>query len=256
MPKVHELLAVEGALKAQAEKTRSDLTNTFRNKPHHFSEKLVSYKPFADGESTMVESQLDLQTTVPDELKWIAPFLTKALDVSFQVAEANTIARADVVIDDGTVLLVSVPATALLELEKRARELQQFVEAIPTLDPAKGFAPDHDRGANVFKAREDKKRRTKKVQEPLVLHPGTDKIAAQVQLITKDVEVGEITTLEWSGLITVASKGDMLARVEDFSRAVKKARSRANDTEIPKTDVKLGSAIVDYVFGLKSAEAA
>ncbi len=250
MPKLHELLAVEGNLKAQADKTRAELMGTFEKKTHLFTEKIVSYKPFGENEQTVVEGQLDIQTTVPKELKWISEFLIKSLNVSYQVAEANTIARADVVMEDGTTLLSNLPATSLLELEKRAKELHDFVAAIPTLDPAKGFRLDADKGDGIFKAREDHKTRTKKVNKVLTLAPPTDKHPAQVQVVTEDTPVGEITTLEWSGLITTAAKGDMLGRVEMLTRAVKKARARANEAEISKNDNKIGADIINYVFGL------
>src|SRR5205807_141875 len=107
-----------------------------------------------------------LQSTVPDELRWISDFLVRSLDVSYQVSEANTAARANVELEDGTVLLSNVPATTLLELEKRMKEMQDLVNSIPTLDPAKGFKQDPDRGANVYKAREDVRTRTKKTQRP------------------------------------------------------------------------------------------
>lgn len=249
--KLHELLAVDGNLKQQAEKTRADLMGTFEKKTHLFTEKTVSYKPFEETSPTVVESQLDIQTTVPKELKWIAPFLIKSLDVSYLVAEANTVARADVVLDDGTVMLSQVPATSLLELEKRCKELHDFVAAIPTLDPAKGFRADAEKGAGIFKAREDRKTRTKKTNKILTLAPPTDKHPAQVQVVVEDVPVGDITTLEWSGLITTATKGDMLERVESLTRAVKKARSRANDIEVAKDDSrKIGAQVINYVFGL------
>lgn len=251
MSKLHELLAVDGNLKAQADKTRTELIGTFEKKQHHFTEKVQSYKPFEENASTVVEGQLDIQTTVSKELKWISDFIIKSLDVSYQVAEANTVARADVTLENGSVLLSQVPATSLLELEKRAKEMHDFVAAIPTLDPAKGFRLDPDKGDGIYKAREDKKTRTKKTNKVLTLAPPTDKHPAQVQLVTEDVPVGEITVLEWSGLITTAAKGDMLSRVEDFARAVKKARSRANEVEIPKNENKIGAKIVNYIFGLQ-----
>jgi len=249
--KLHELLAVEGNLKSQADKCRTELTATFKSKQHHFTEKIVSFKPYEENSQAIVESQLDLQTTVAKELKWLSEFAIKALDVAYQVAEANTIARADVILENGVVLLKNLPATALLELEKRAKELHDFIDSIPTLDPAKGFRPDADRGDGIFKAREDRKTRTKKMNKVLTLAPPTDKHPAQVQLVTEDVPVGDILTLEWSGLITTADKGDMLSRVEEFARAVKRARSNANGVEIPKSDVKIGAAIVNYIFAMK-----
>lgn len=250
MAKLHELLAVDRNLKGQAEKTRTELMTTFEKKTHLFSEKTVSYTPYGEGGQTVVEGQLDIQTTVAKELKWISEFLVKALDVSYQVAEANTIARADVILEDGTTLLSQVPATALLELEKRAKELHDFVVSIPTLDPAKGFRLDVDRGIGIFKARDDRKVRTKKTNKVLTLAPATDKHPANVQVVVEDVPVGDIVTLEWSGLITTAAKGDMLSRVEDLTRAVKKARARANDTEVSQKDQKIGANVVNYVFGL------
>ena len=250
MAKLHELLAVDGNLKSQADKTRTELMNTFEKKTHHFTEKTVTFKPFEEGADTVTESQLDIQTTVTKELKWLSDFLIKSLDVSYQVAEANTIARADVILDDGNILLSRVPATSLLELEKRMKELHDFVVAIPTLDPSKGFRPDPDRGSDIFKARQEDKTRTKKIQKPLTLAPATDKHPAQVQLVTEDIPVGTITTLEWSGLITVAAKGDMLYRVESLTRAIKQARSRANDSYVDTSAQKIGAELIGYVFAL------
>ncbi len=250
MPKLHELLAVEANFKAQADKTRAELMSTFEKKTHHFTEKTVSFRPFEEGHETVVESQLDLQTTVPQEIRWLSTFIIQSLDASRAIAEANTFAKADVVLEDGTVLLKDVPATSLLELTKRADELQHFVNAIPTLDPAKGFQPDPARGADVYKAREDKQVRTKKTNKVVVLYPHTEKHPAQVQVVDDVVPVGEITKLEWSGLITPAAKSQLLSRVEDFTRAVKKARSRANEAEIPKDNstIKIGGVIYNYIF--------
>lgn len=252
MSKLHELLAVDGNLKAQADKTRQDLINTFEKKSHHFTEKTVKFNSSEEGVPSVIESQLDIQTTIPKELDWLAPFLVKSLDVSYQVAEANTIARADVVLEDGTVLLSQLPATSLLELEKRAKELHDFVSSIPTLDPAKGFRLDPDKGFGIFRAREENKTRTKKINKPLTLAPATDKHPAQVQMVTEDVPVGTIQTIEWSGLITTATKGDMLNRVEMLTRAFKRARSKANEVEIDKTPQKVGGAIINFVFGINT----
>jgi hypothetical protein len=249
VPKLHEILAVNTNLAAQAAKTRTELMETFKKKVHHFTEKQVSFQPFEEGQPPVVESQLDLQTTVKKELVWLAPFLDKAIDAAYQVAEANTSARADVVLDDGTVLLSNMPATSLLELEKRAKELHDFVYSIPTLDPAKGFSEDSQRGDGVYRARDDHKKRTKKETKVLVLAPATDKHPAQAQTYVEDVPIGDIVTLEWSGLLTVADKGDMLSRVEDFTRAVKQARSRANDLTVDTRDQKIGQKITDFIFG-------
>lgn len=250
MPKLHELLAVERDMKAQAEKCRTDLAETFKKKEHHFTAKITQFKPYGEGEAEKIEEQLDLQTTVPKELKWVSEFIIKAMDVSYQVAEANTTARADVVLEDDTVLLKDMPTSALLELEKRMEELRLFVAAIPTLDPVKGFRPDPDRGTDVFKARDIVTVRTRKVTKFQSVAKATDKHPEQIKEVVEDTPTGDIVKMEWSGMLTVAVKGDMLNKVEVLARAVKKARARANEVDIPKTGIKIGATLINYVFGL------
>ena len=248
MSKLHELLAVEGDLRTQAESCRADLKNTFEKKAHHFSKKLVSFSSSVDGSPDKIESQLALQSTIEKELDWIGEKIQKALDAGHQIDLANTKALADVVLEDGTVFLKQVPCTSLLRLEHRIVEVRDLIHAIPTLDPAKGFEPDTSEGAGIFRAREVNKTRTNKIQKHIVVVPPTKEHPAQVAIVSEDVPVGTIKEQEWSSLLTVAAKGAMLDRVEDLLRSVKKARARANDMDI---DVKLnniGKAVLEFVF--------
>jgi len=257
MPKLHELLAVEGPLKGQADKCRGELLHTFDKKTHHFGEKTVTVIPLHDtGAPAVVEEQLDLQTTIRKELAWLSDLWAKAMDGAFAVAQANTGANADVILEDGTTLLSKVPATALLELLKRAAEIQELASKIPTLDPTKGYQIDntHKESAHgVYKAREDRKIRTKKETKALVLYDATDKHPAQVKEITVDEPIATIQTQQWSGLITPAEKSDMLDRAEQLTRALKSALSRANSIDIPKSDIKVGKILLSYVFDGKKA---
>jgi hypothetical protein len=248
--KLHELLAAEGNLETQAIQTRTDLANTFEKKRHLFEEKRTLFTPSEEGKAPVLEAQSDIQSTVKKELEWITPHLVKALDASYQVAETNTNARADVVLDDdaATVIAKGVPATALLELEKRLNEwVLQLVKGVPTLDPAKGFQPDTQRDVGIFKAREVNKTRTRKDAKPIVLYAATKEHPAQTQLINVDVPIGNISEQEWSGLITPAEKSEMLNRAEQLIRAVRKARSRANDAEVDPTK-RIGKRLIGYVF--------
>lgn len=246
MAHLHELLAVESSLEGQAAKCRSDLINTFEKKRHLFEEKTVIFAPLAEGEKEVVESQLDIQSTVPKELDWLSGHIIKALDISFQVAEANTKARADVVLEDDTILLKNLPATALLELEKRVGEIRDLVNAIPTLDPAKSFAPDPNRN-NIYKAREITKNRTKKTQKVIIKYEATKEHPAQTELVSEDAVVGKIREIEWSGLITPGQKANLLNRVDILSRAVRRARSRANEVEVDNNQ-KIGAVLIGYLF--------
>lgn len=247
--KLHELLAVETNLETQAGKVRSDLATTFEKKRHLFEEKRTVFIPLAEGEQQTVELQSDLQSTVAKELDWVQGHITKALDASYQVAETNTKARSDVILEDDaqTVVLKDVPATALLELEKRLAEIGTLIGAIPTLDPAKGFALDAQRGVGVFKAREVVKNRTKKTPKVIVKYEATKEHPAQTELVSEDVPTGKIQEQEWSGLMTPGDKSTLLNRVEILSRAVRRARSRANEAEVDTTK-KIGARLLKYIF--------
>jgi len=248
MSKLHELLAIENDTRAQAEATRKDLENTFDKKGHHFTKKVVTFKSNSDGVPDKVESQLNLQTTVASELKWISEKIGKAIDTGHQVDVANTTAKADVTLDSGDVLLKDLPATSLLRLEHRLTEVRSLVHSIPTLDPAKGFEPDPKEGEGIYRARNDERQRTEKQFSFQVMVPATDKHPAQVKELMLDKPIGTILTQEWSSLITVSDKGRMLDRIEELLRAVKKARARANDMKIDDAKDKIGAKVLDYVF--------
>lgn len=255
MAKLHELLAVEGQLKGQAEAARKDLMNTLAKKEHLFSEKRKTFQPNEAGREAIVEEESAIQTTVADELEWIAELWGKALDVSYSVAEANMSAVADVVLEDGTTLLTKVPATALLELEKRAGEIQDLIKTIPTLDPAKAFKPDGDRPRGTYRARDVRKFRTKKTFVPLVLAQATKEHPAQVKEGWEDQPIGTVVEQEWSALITPKAKGEMLERAEELRRAIKQARQRANDNDLPKDGQrKVAAVLFGYAFDGRKPE--
>lgn len=251
--KLHELLAVETNLETQANKVRADLAATFEKKRHLFEEKRIVFQSADEKTQPQIENQSDLQTTVRKELTLVQEFIGRSLDASFQVAETNTAARANVVLEDeaGTVLLRDVPATALLELEKRIAEIGTLLHAVPTLDPAKGFSPDADRGAGIYKAREVRKTRTAKQKKLFVKYEATKEHPAQTELLDQDVPTGTIQEQEWSGLITPADKSALLARLEIIARAVRRARSRANDAEVD-TAKKIAAPLLKYIFSSNS----
>lgn len=254
MAKLHELLAVGDDLKNQAVKCTKDLINTFDKKRTHFSEKKVIFKSTQDGVPDKVESFLGLQTTVDQELTWLSAMLVKAIDCGHQVDVANLTANADVVLENGTILLRGVPATSLLQLEKRLKEIQELVNAIPTLDPAQGFTVDGDRGTGIYRARDEERARTAKAFKVLTLAPATDKHAAQVEKYSVDEVVGHTLTQEWSSFITVARKSGMLERVEELIRAVKAARARANQIDVDVKTNKVGRDLLNYALYGTSGE--
>lgn len=247
MAKLHELLAVDGNLKGQALKTRTDLTQTFEKKKHLFEEKLSTYTPDNGGPAETRE-QKDIQSTVRKEVDWITPILVKSWDAAYAIDIANVSAKGDIILDNDEVLAKDVPATALLQLEHRVKEVLELVKVIPTLDPTKGFRPDEQREKGIFKARENRKDKTEKTEDFVVVVPSTKEHPAQVAKVNKDVKIGTILDQEWSAMLAPATKAELITRGEELLRAVTKARSRANGLEIDVKTHKIGKTLLEYVF--------
>ena len=248
MAKLHQLLATDSSLKGQAQKCRTEMQVTLEKKRHLFEEKRVTFQSSAEGSAAVTEDQRDIQTTVRKEVSWLNAILAKAIDAAYAIDLANTMAKADVVLESGAILLKDVPATALLQLEKRVKEVQEFLRTIPTLDPAKGFTLDPNKEPGIYVGREVRKNRTSKEIVPLVLYAATDKHPAQVEKINKDIVTGTILEQEWSSLITPALKAELLERSEEMYRAIATARSKANDQEIDTKSNKIGEQLLDYIF--------
>ena len=123
-----------------------------------------------------------------------------------------------------------------------------MIAAIPTLDPAKGFKPDPDQGADIFVAREVTKPRTRKGKKLYIKYEATEKHPAQTELIDEDIPVGTTTDQEWSSLITPAKKAELLEKAEILSRAVSRARAKANEHAIEVKELKIGETLLDFVF--------
>lgn len=255
MAKLHELLAVESNLSDQANKTREDLTATFHGKRHLFEEKKVTFIANEENSQRVTEEQQDIQSTVAKEFEWFTGIMAKAIDADHNIDEANTQARADVELEDGTVIVKGIPATSLLQLERRITEMRGLVDAAPTLDPAKGFQPDPQRGHGFYQARLQARDRTKKIPTTLVKYPATDKHPAQTEVFMEDKPVGKIETQEWSAMLTPATKTELLDRCDILLRAVKKARAKANDIEISTSGLKIGKQLLGYVIAPLRADA-
>jgi len=111
--KLFELIVVNGQLRNQVDTTRKDLQATFEKKRHLFEEKRKTFTANREGAESVVEEVSTIQSTVEAELKWMADLWHKSLDNTYQIARGNALSKADVVLDDGTVLLREVPGTAL-----------------------------------------------------------------------------------------------------------------------------------------------
>lgn len=248
MPKLHELLAGYESTTGQASKVRGELMTTLEKKRHLFEGRKKTFRPQAENTEPQVEAEQEIQSTIGSEIRWVSKYLAKAADVAYQIDVANTSAKADVVTDNGDVVLKDVPTTTLLQLAKRIAEWKELIVAIPTLDPAKGFKEDKAHGQGHWVAREVVKPRTVKTKKVYVKYEATKEHPAQTELLDADVPTGTTLEQEWSGLITPSMKADLLDRVETLYRAVNQARSKANDFALETQGKKIGEDLLNFVF--------
>jgi len=255
MPKPHlyELLAVEQEKKANAERARGQLLEAFRANQAHFTGLRRTFKPFAVDEAKgeiageRLEAETHLVKTVTDELEKTLAVTADAFDVSYQIDEANTQARADLVVD-GKVIAANLPATFLLQLEKRLREVRLLFKDIPTFDPIRMWSPDPAadkpnvlRAEPVVTLRKQRTRKYNVMVEPTKEHP------AQIDIVEVDEPVGEIRAYDWTGMLSPGKKAALLSTIDDLIEAVKTARARANSVEADPAQ-KVAAKIFEHIM--------
>lgn len=237
MTKLHELLAVAGDTAATQTKINEEAKGTFSKKPELFLASTTSVLHLAESEKELdTEESKEMTTTVADKLKYIVRANVRALDVYLQKEAANQKAVGDIIID-GKAIAEKVPATALLGLETKLAELRKVYEAIPTLAPGPKWEIDSQRGVDVYRSSAETKFRTRKTLKPVLMHPPTEHHPAQVQAVNEDVPVARIVEQKWSGMLTSAQKSDLLERIDQLIRAVKRARQRANMETVEKREI-------------------
>lgn len=242
---LHELLAVEGDLEGEHKKITNETTVAFLKKAHLFSGYLKRVKAFDENEPEFPEERTQLESTVDEKLEYNMKSAIRYFDAILQKESTNQNANADLEVD-GVSLGVSLPATFLLGMESRLKRIREVYSSIPTLAPGNDWIQDPNERNGVFKTNTPyQQTRTKKIIRPVVLYEATEHHPAQVEKVSSDERIGITETIEWSGMISPAKKSKYLAKIDTLIRAVKKARQKANKTEIVKRQI--GKEIFDFI---------
>lgn len=252
-PHLHEVLAVEQDLKGNAERTRTATLEIFRSKQNRFNGVRRTFRPFAvseDGDdqgAERLEAETKLTTTVAAELDKAFEAAAAAMTAGYQVDEANTRAKADIVVGDRTIAS-DVPATFLLQLERRLRDVRALFREAPTFDPVRSWVadPDADR-KHVLKAEPVVTIRKQRTRKYNVMYEATAEHPAQIDVVEIDEPVGEIRSYEWTGMLASSKRAALVERVDELIAAVKQARSRAN-AELVDTDNRIGETLRAYLM--------
>lgn len=241
--KLFQHIAVEPELKGAHEKMRAETLKVFKGSDLFvgFSKE---YSPKdADGDKLPPERK-EVVTTVNKRLEWTSKSVIELLDYEMTKDVANMQAKASLEVD-GKVIAENVPATTLLSLEKRLREVREYYDAIPTLDMAKAWKPEDN--SDIFKFGPVVQNKTAKKTVALTLAPATKEHPAQVKDFVEDVTIGHFETMNFSGALHPGNKAGYIERIDKLIVAVKGARMRAN--EVATTDAKIGKSIFDYIHG-------
>ena len=255
MPKLHELLAVEGDLEGIHKKILEENKVTFAKKAGLFFGFLKTLEMFEEGAPKAPEEHQELATTVQGKLDYQTESAIRYFDAVLQKERTNQHAKADIIID-GMTVAKEMPATFLLGLETRLKNLRVVYDVIPTLPPGQNWQKDESMGDHVYVAEHPEETfKTARTTKSKVLVPaqfpkegeGGTSLPAQVDKWEETENVGRYTKKTWSGMISPAEKSVLMGRIDTLIRAVKKARQRANMTEIVK--ISIGKEIFTYIHG-------
>jgi hypothetical protein len=227
MAKLHQVLAIEGTIRADALRRLTDLHRASQ-KPDPMTGLARTYAPRAEDGYPYPGEAKKVQFTAREAVADLEPVLARLLDVTLARDEANTRATASVVID-GQVILEEVPATYLLWLEKQLATVRTFFEKLPVLDPAEAWTWDPHLEHYVSEPVQTAK--TKKVPRAFTKAEATDRHPAQVDVFQEDVPEGTWTLRKFSGALPASRKSQLLDRATALLHAVKYARQQANETE-------------------------
>ena len=101
----------------------------------------------------------------------------------------------------------------------------------------------------LFKNGPHKQGRYIKKTKPVIMAQATDKHPAQIQAVIDDVRIGTYTTMNFSGEVHPGEKAEWLGRIDKLIAATKKARMKANETEVELVDV--GKSLFNFIHGRK-----
>jgi len=146
---------------------------------------------------------------------------------------------------DDVKLAEDVPATFLLNLESRFKDVRDMYAVIPTIEPGRPWKNDKTQD-NTYTADGGTKYKTEKVSDVIVKYPATDKHPAQTEMITLDKNIGSWKTTYFSGALTPLDKSKLLAKIDTLLRAIKQARMRANQEDVDN-EAQIGALLFEFI---------
>jgi len=246
MAKLHELLAVEGDLEGTWKKILAETLVVFNKKVTLFFGFVRKLKMFSESrQNENDEEHKAMTTTVGKKLEYMWVSTIRYFNAIAQKEATNQLAKSDLIVD-GNVLIADMPATLLLGLESRLKQIRDVYDSIPTLPPGMDWEDYPDMGVDVYRTvRTEDAFKTEKSFKVQVLYPATKEHPAQVDKLSETENIGKYEKTHWAGVLSPADKMELLERVDRLIRSVKQARQRANSTQVVKLDI--GKILYEYI---------
>jgi hypothetical protein len=238
--KLYETLALEPDLENKAKEARRTIARLFGN-VEAFTKRIETYTVLLESEPPLQSKETAMAYTVEGLLADFQKEHADFTDISLTKEATNVATSADLIING--VKLATLPATALLNLENRLREIRDLYHDIPTIDPSGVWVFDDNMG--LLKSGPYDKLRTKKVMKTLVKYEATKEHPAQTEVYTEDVPSYNVSETVWNSKLTIADKTDRLARIDKLLQETKAARLRANDVEVNR--VRLADKLYNFI---------
>lgn len=248
MGMLHEVLAVEASLGIEVETAVNETIKAFKGQENLFKGHQIETRALLESDTAQAAAVnetegVKVQHTVTDLLKDVGDHWARHVDAVAQKETANTMATADLVVD-GVTLIENAPATFLLGLEAKMKNLRKAVAAAPTRDMAKTWTAQGD---GVFNSPPERKMLIHKVERSEVTFAPTEHQPGQARTYVEHINVAERTVVHSSGMFTPAEKQKLLRKFDVTINACKTARCRANQQTVDNIDH--GSKLIDHLLG-------
>lgn len=247
MAKLHELLAALQDRKVQAKKVLDD-TRTYLRKNDKFEGFVRSYRPFQvqEGQSAdaVIDDKKEVNSVVSEQLDYLKRIVGQALDAEITKEETNASGKAVAELTVDGQSLGTYSAATFLALLNLLNNLRQVYEAIPTRDANYLWYASSEK-RDVWQSEPIIANKTEKRTDFVTVAQATEHHPAQVREVVADKVVGEYKKTLFSGAITSYEKAELLDRLDTLIRAVKEAKSRANEADVK--EIKLADKIFNYL---------
>lgn len=238
---LHEIIAVKKGVKSRR---TGELTTLYQeaSKADLFSGVVKTYRPLDENDPERLSDERKLvQRNARTMLRQAADAMTELYDVEATIDVTNGTARADIVVDDETVVR-DVPATTLIFLEKQLEDWITFVKSFVVPDEAVEWLD----GEDALRTRETLSYRTAKKHQTIKKAPATEEHPEQVDVVTVDTIVGTYTTVKLSGAMPGRQKRELLERASKLLDGVRAARERA--ATVPVVRKEIGRPIFAFLL--------